>query len=125
MTGTVLAIEGEALETNFLAVGDALSQADVFGLQTLQSLLHNERDSCPFIERTVSARGDSGKMDEDVLPVLALNKAKTFSRVKPLYGSCFFHVSSVPAVLAFLPYRLSIVPADAEFYARIEVDSKR
>src|SRR6516225_10984851 len=91
MTGTVLAVEGEALETNFLAVGDALSQADVFGLQTLQSLLHNERDSCPFIERTVSARGDSGKMDEDVLPVLALNKAKTFSRIKPLYGSCFFH----------------------------------
>jgi hypothetical protein len=49
-------------------------------------------------------------MDEHVLPVVALNKAKTFSRVKPLYGSCFFHVSSVPAVLAFLPYRLSIVP---------------
>src|SRR5215467_11647424 len=95
---------------SFLAVGMPLSQADVFGLQTLRSLLHNERDPCPFIERTVSARGDGGEMDEDILPIFALDKAKTLSRVKPLYGSGFFHVSSVPAVPGFLPYRLSIVP---------------
>jgi hypothetical protein len=47
-------------------------------------------------------------MDEDVLPIFALDKAKTFPLVKPLYGSCFFHVSSVPAIPGFLPYRLSI-----------------
>src|SRR5262245_32347150 len=69
-----------------------LSQADVLGLQTLRSLLHNERDPCPFIERTISASGDGGKMDEDVFAIFALDKAKPFSRVKPLYGSCFFHV---------------------------------
>ena len=62
-------------------------------------------------------------MDEDVLPIFALDKAKTFSRVKPLYGSCFFHVSSVPAIPGFLPYRLSIVPRSPEFHERLEVDS--
>src|SRR6516225_5441510 len=106
MTGTVLAVEGEAVETNFLAVGDALSQADVFGLQTLRSLLHNERDPCSFIERTISARGNGGEMDEDVLPIFALDKAKTFSRIKPLYGSCFFHVSSVSCISGSLTCRL-------------------
>src|ERR1051326_6966849 len=98
------------LEKSFLVVGNALGKADIFGLQTLRSLLHNERDPCAFIERTVSARRDGGKMDEDVLPVFALDKAKTFPRIKPLYCSGFFHVSSLPVVPVFLPDRLSIVP---------------
>ena len=78
----------------FLASRNALSQANVFSLQTLRALLHNERDPCPFIQRTISACGYGGKMDEDVFAVLALDKAKTFARVKPLYRACFFHNSS-------------------------------
>src|SRR5579872_6047008 len=87
----------------------ALSQADVFGLQTFRPLLHDERNPRPFIQRTISASGDGGKMDENVFAILALNEPKSFSCVKPLYGSCFFHVSSVPAIPGFLPYRLIIV----------------
>jgi hypothetical protein len=56
--------------------GDGLRQADVFGLQTLRSLLHDERDPCPFVEQTIFASGDSGKMDEDVFAIFALDKAK-------------------------------------------------
>jgi hypothetical protein len=44
-------------------------------------------------------------MDEDVIAIFALDKAKTLSRVKPLYGSCFFHVSSIPMISGFLSYR--------------------
>src|SRR5262249_16705704 len=101
------------LKTNSSAAAGCLGQGDVFSLQTLRSLLHNERDPCAFIERTVSARGDGGEMDEDILPIFALDKAKTFSRVKPLDSSCFFHLSSFLAIPGFLPDRLSIVPRGA------------
>ena len=108
--GTVLAIEGEAFRDEFPGARGCLSQADIFGLQTLRSLLHNERDPCPFIQRTITASGYGGKMDEDVFAILALDKAKTFARVKPLYRACFFHTSSPSGVPAFLPYRLPIMP---------------
>jgi hypothetical protein len=49
-------------------------------------------------------------MDEDVFAIFALDKAKTFARVKPLYRAYFFHNSSPSGVPAFLPYRLSIMP---------------
>ena len=54
-------------------------------------------------------------MDEDVFAIFALDKAKTFSRVKPLYGSCFFHVSSIPMISGFLSYRF-------EYYAEATLD---
>src|SRR5262249_19664121 len=93
----------------FLASRNALSQANVFSLQTLRALLHHERDPCPFIQRTISASGYGGKMDEDVFAILPLDKAKTFARVKPLYRACFFHNSSPSGIPAFLPYRLSVM----------------
>jgi hypothetical protein len=49
-------------------------------------------------------------MYEDVFAILALDKAKTFTRVKPLYRACFFHNSSPSEIPAFLPYRLSVMP---------------
>jgi hypothetical protein len=79
-----------------MAIRDALGRANVFGLQTLRALLDDERDAGPFIERTIAASGDGGKMDEDVFAILALDKSKSFSRVKPLYCACFFHLSSLP-----------------------------
>ena len=104
--------------------GDGLRQADVFGLQTLRSLLHNERDPRPFIERTISASGDGGKMDEDVIAIFALDKAKPFSCVKPLHGSCFFHVSSVPAIPGFLTcqfeYRAEVMLNFTSTFKRIQ-----
>ena len=69
-----------------------LGQADLFGLQTLRAAGHDKGDLRTFVERTVATRLDCGKMDEDIFAVFALNKSETFSGVKPLYGSCFFHV---------------------------------
>jgi hypothetical protein len=39
-------------------------------------------------------------MDEDVFAILALDKAKTFARVKPLHRACFFHNSSPSGIPA-------------------------
>ena len=47
-------------------------------------------------------------MDEDVFAIFALDKAKSFSRVKPLYCACLSHFPSVSKIPNFLPYRLSI-----------------
>jgi hypothetical protein len=47
-------------------------------------------------------------MDEDVFAIFALDKAKSFSGVKPLYCACLSHFSSTSEIPNFLPYRLRI-----------------
>jgi len=72
-------------------VQSKLSEADLFGLEALRSLRHNERDLGAFVQRTVTTRFNRGKMYEDIFAILARNKPESFSGVEPLYGSCFFH----------------------------------
>jgi len=63
-------------------------------------------------------------MDEDVIAIFALDKAKPFSCVKPLHGSCFFHVSSVPAIPGFLTcqfeYRAEVMLNFTSTFKRIQ-----
>ena len=68
-----------------------LGEADLFGLQALRSLGHDKRHLCAFVQRTIPARFDRGKMHENVFAVFTRNKSESFSCVEPLYGSCFFH----------------------------------
>src|SRR5438105_48273 len=49
-------------------------------------------------------------MDEDVLAILALDKAKALPRVKPFNCSCFFHLSSFLAISSLLTDRLRTMP---------------
>ena len=59
-------------------------------------------------------------MDEDIFAILALDEAKTFARVKPLYRACFFHDSSPSRIPAFLPYRLSVMPRSRELREHVQ-----
>ncbi len=70
-----------------------LSQSDFFRLQALGTFLHNERYTGAFVEGPVAAGCNSRKMDENIFSVFALDKPKTFTCVKPLHCTCFFHVS--------------------------------
>jgi hypothetical protein len=74
-----------------------LSLTDLLGLQTLRSTLYYKRDACTFVEGAIPARLNRRKMDKYVLPVLALDKPKSFGSVKPLHRTGFFHVSHFPS----------------------------
>src|SRR5688572_14765463 len=71
-----------------------LNEIHVFGLQPLRPRLHFKGYARALVERTVSARRDRGKMDENIFAILALDKTKSFYGVKPLHGSCFFQDDS-------------------------------
>ena len=79
----------------FRNLEEELSGGDFFCLQPFRALFHDERDAGALVQRTISARGNGGEVDENVFAILTLNKAESFSRVKPLYCSSFFHVSSI------------------------------
>ena len=88
-------VEDSAVSPSFLEeVVEVLCQAYVFRLQTLRALFYYKRHSRPFVERAIAAGFDRGEMDENVLAILTLNESEAFCGVKPLHGTCFFHVSS-------------------------------
>src|SRR5437762_240740 len=95
----------------------ALRQVDLFGLQTLGSGLHHEGDAAALIEGPVAGRLNGRKMDENVFAILSRDESKSFSGVKPLYCSCFFHSSSVLA-MEVLMYRLR--RAISESYGKVQ-----
>jgi hypothetical protein len=72
-----------------------LGEIHVFGLQALGPILYYKGYARALIERAVPTRRNRGKMDENIFAILALNKPKSFSGVKPLYGSCFFQDDSL------------------------------
>jgi len=52
---------------------------------------HFEFNRLAFVQRFVPFRLNSGKVDENVLAGLALDKSEAFAGIKPLYCSLFFH----------------------------------
>ena len=79
------------LISDFLGFGGSLGHADLFCLQTLGTALYDERDASAFIQGAIATGFDGGIVDKHILAVLALDKTKPFSGVKPLYCTCFFH----------------------------------
>src|SRR5437764_3877454 len=71
-----------------------LCRANIFSLQALRAFLHHEGNARALIERAIAARRDRGEMNEDVLAILALDKAESFAGIEPLYCTCFSHLSS-------------------------------
>jgi hypothetical protein len=71
----------------------ALRQTDLFRLQAFRTSLHDERYAGTLIQCAITACLDSRKVDEDVLAIVALDESKSFSGVKPLHCTCFFHVT--------------------------------
>src|SRR6202021_2495367 len=78
---------------NCLLLG--LRQGDLFGLQALGTALHDEGHTSAFIEGAIPAGFDGREMHEHIFAVVALDKSKTFSGVKPLYCTCLFHILSL------------------------------
>jgi hypothetical protein len=72
-----------------------LKRLYVFGLPTLGAALYFEADLLPFLQRAEAAGLNRREMHEDIVAVLARDKAKAFCIVKPLYSSLFHCVSSV------------------------------
>ena len=96
-------IEDSAVPPSVLEeVVEVLCQANVFRLQTLRAFFHYERHARAFVERAISAGFDSGEMDENVFAIFTLDESEAFCGVKPLHGTCFFHVSSTSSYDAFL-----------------------
>jgi hypothetical protein len=81
--------------TNF---GNGLCGVDVFRLQTFWTLLYHERHARAFVQRAIAASRNGRKMYEHVFAILPLDKTKSFCGIKPLYSSCFFHLSSFLAI---------------------------
>ncbi len=69
----------------------ARDRLDVRRLQTLGSAGHFELNARAFIERTVAARLNRRKVDENILARLALDEAETLGCIKPLHCTFFFH----------------------------------
>src|SRR5215471_10674591 len=74
------------------ARGCLLSCRDVSGLQAFGTLRHFELHAGAFIQGAISLRLDGREVNEDVLSVLALDKAVPLGCVKPLHCSFFFHL---------------------------------
>ena len=72
-----------------------LRQGDLLGLQPFGTALHDEGHARAFIEGAIPAGFDGRKMHEHIFAVVALDKSKTFSGVKPLYCTCLFHILSL------------------------------
>src|SRR6185312_4064237 len=63
-------------------------------LQPLWACGHLELHPRALIERLVTARLNRRKMDENIFPRLALNKAEAFGSVKPLHSTFLSHYQS-------------------------------
>src|ERR1700733_8872675 len=72
-----------------------LRQGVLLGLQPLGTALHDEGHAGAFVERAIPAGFDRREMHEHIFAVVALDKSKTFSGVKPLYCTCLFHILSL------------------------------
>src|ERR1039457_6962009 len=90
---------------------EILCQTNVFRLQALRAFLDYKRHTRALVERAITAGFDSGEMDENVLAILALDKSEAFCGVKPLHGTCFFHVSSTSSYDGF--FKILETPAVA------------
>lgn len=75
------------------APAQKLCQVHLLGLQTLGAALDDERHASAFIEGAITAGLDRRKVDENVLAIVALDETESFSGVKPLHCTCFFHCS--------------------------------
>src|SRR5579863_5059396 len=78
---------------NCLLLG--LRQGDLFGLQALGTLLHDKGHARAFVEGSIPTGFDSREMHEHIFAVVALDKSKAFSGIKPLNCTCLFHVLSL------------------------------
>src|SRR5262245_6166437 len=67
--------------------GPGLDGLDVRGLQALVALHDLERHALTLGQGAVALRLDRGVMDEDVIPVLALDEAVALLVRKPLHGA--------------------------------------
>ena len=61
----------------------------MLGLQTFLAFGDRKLSTLSFGWAPEAVGLNSGVMDEDIVPALALNKAKTLGVVKPLYCSLF------------------------------------
>src|SRR5438067_2393086 len=80
------------------SVSGQLGHAHLLCLQTFGPTLDDKRHTCTFVEGAIPARLDGGKMDENILAILTLDKTKSFGRIKPLNRTGFFHVSLFPSL---------------------------
>ena len=74
----------------FEQMRNGLQRLNVRGLQALGAADDFEFDRLAVIQRLVAIRLDRGKMYEYIFPGLALDEAKAFAGVEPLYCSLFF-----------------------------------
>src|ERR1700694_2929251 len=100
-----------------------LCQADLLRLEALRPTLHDKRNSCALVERSISARFNSRKMDEDVFPILALDKSKSLGSVKPLHRTGFFHVSLFLLSMRSNPTRIETRTVRRRSWTNFEVPS--
>ena len=63
----------------------------VLGLQALGALLDFEFDGLAFVEGFIALGLDRRKVDENILPGLALDESVSLAGVEPLHCSLFFH----------------------------------
>ena len=64
-----------------------LENLNVFGLKALGALGHGEFNGLAFLEAPESTGRDRREMHENILAVLAADKAESLRIVKPLYWS--------------------------------------
>jgi hypothetical protein len=63
----------------------------VFRLQALWALADLKLHSLAFVEAAVTLRLNGCVMHKNILTGLALDEAKTLTRIEPLHNSLFFH----------------------------------
>lgn len=77
--------KGLPLEIQWVAILDSL---DIFSLGAFFALGHNELYLLAFDQSFETVTNDGAEVGENIWTGLLLNKAKTFSFVKPLYRTC-------------------------------------
>jgi hypothetical protein len=85
-----------------------LGWADLLGLEPFGTALDHEGHASTFVQGAISTGFYSRKMHEHIFAVLALDKAKTFSGVKPLYCTCLFHIFSLLLFVAVIEARMAL-----------------
>jgi len=71
----------------------------VLGLQALRALLDFKFDGLAFVEGLVALGLDRRKVDENILPGLALDETVSLAGVEPLHSSLFFHFSVTSLII--------------------------
>ena len=87
-----------------------LSLRNVFSLKAFRPLLHLKLHKLAFVQRLVPIQLDGGKVNEDVLPRLALNEPKPLRCLEPLDHTLFSSQSSY-SCSSDVPIRMLVTPA--------------